>query len=1506
MSLVGVPNSFPTQIMDADEIIEQFTALEQTIRSQGQRIEFLTAQLQLPSRKEPKVASPEFFVGNRKRSRAFLLQLRNVFRAQPERFTTDSIKVTYAISFLRDIAFDWVAPFIEGNHHMLDDYLNFEANFVLAFGDTDRKHLAERELLLLRQGWRSASALVSDFQRLAMEVQWTDDSLFPLFYQSLSDEVKDEICKLDRPATIEEYYSLAVRIDNRLFERRNEKKLSYYPRPVVIKSEAVSSSHDDPDAMVIGSTRPQGPLSPKERQRRFQDQLCLYCGSSSHKVNLCPVRPQGIRNSSLAKSKSKSLIGSTFKNKTANFHSDIPILESSPNFSVPTSSSIVENLCPITNTPKNTISTTSEKNIPVRFCVPVQLLTTNSSHTDILAFVDSGADYSLVDKMLVKQLGLTEYPLETPLSFEVIDGSALPSGDSTSYVNCDIKINEKILQHKFYTIKSPRSSVVLGLDWLRKFKPNIDWELLQISFPRDNPILAQPTMLIGHSVQQGFALNQSVDNPAEVIEEVAHSLSEELCQIHCILPKEYHDYSMVFSKEEAEILPEHRKYDISIELQEDCKIPWGPIYTLSDPELETLRTYIDDSLAKGFIRPSTSPAGASLFFVKKKNGELRPVVDYRALNKVTVKNRYPLPLIHEMLNHFSKAKIFSKLDLRGAYNLVRIRKGDEWKTAFRCRFGHFEYRVMPFGLTNAPAVFQHLMNDILREYLDIFCVVYLDDILVYSETPEEHTIHVKLVLAKLMENSLYAKLEKCHFSTSKVDFLGYTISNNGIAMDERIQSIRTWPLPTNVKELQSFLGFVNFYRTFISNYTKLALPLFGLLKKDMKFEWSDKCNESFDRLKDAFSSASMLKHPDTSRPFVVETDASDFALGGVLSQYHNEILCPVAFYSCKLTSAEINYEIYDKELLAIIACFHQWQPLLLSSSTPITVYTDHRNLEYFSVAKHLNRRQARWYLFLCNFDFHIVYCPGKKGGKPDALSRRSDYILREQDEQVENQNQILLPQERFLIGASLDNSASSTLLDKIITMQKEDVEVRESHNKDGFEECDNCLFFRGRIVVPKENQLEVLKTCHDSLLSGHPGNRKTFELLSKNYWWKTCRQDCKSYVESCAVCAQAKSIRKKPAGLLCPLPTPEHPWSAISMDLITDLPAVNDNNSILVFVDRFTKMAHFIPCSKALTSAQLADLFVNNVLRLHGLPRDIVSDRGSIFVSQFWTSLMKNLNISQSLSSAYHPQSDGQTERVNQSLEQYLRIYSDYLQCNWVRNLPLAELAYNSQWHSSIKMSPFYANYGFDPPLDLSCELVPETPPTLKEFLDVLKENIDIIKQELNLANADSREFADRNRRHEEFNIGDKVYLSRQNFRTARPCSKLDWKQIGPFEVLEKINPVAYKLKLPSSMNRIHNVFHVSLLSKVVNSEFPKRTHERPPPIIVDDSGDYYKVEDILDKKRFHGKTKYLVSWKGYGPEENSWEPIENLRNCEKALEDFRDRHNSHFEHATREGTVRT
>ena len=442
----------------------------------------------------------------------------------------------------------------------------------------------------------------------------------------------------------------------------------------------------------------------------------------------------------------------------------------------------------------------------------------------------------------------------------------------------------------------------------------------------------------------------------------------------------------------------------AIEL-EGGKPPYGPIYHLSEKELKVLREYLEDSLKKGWIRHSTSPAGAPILFVPKKDKELRLCVDYRGLNKLTIKNRYPLPLICEILDRLAGAKVYTKLDLKDAYHRIRIRRGDEWKTAFRTRYGHFEYQVLPFGLANTPATFQAYINLALAGYLDDFCVVYLDDILIYSKSEKEHRYHVSKVLERLRRYKLYAKLSKCQFAVATVEFLGFVLSPEGVAMEKsRVETVEDWPQPKTFRELQVFLGFANFYRRFIRNYSRIAAPLTNLLKgsqsgrKTGPFEFGADAKLAFERLKATFTQAPLLRHFNPEKPIRLETDASGFAIAGILSQPGEEPDSsqkqahwhPVAFWSRKMIPAERNYETHDAELLAVVMCFKHWRHYLEGSRFPIVVITDHNNLRYFMTTKELTRRQARWAERLSAFDFEIVHRAGKVN-PADGPSRRPDY-----------------------------------------------------------------------------------------------------------------------------------------------------------------------------------------------------------------------------------------------------------------------------------------------------------------------------------------------------------------------------------------------------------------------------------------------------------------------------------------------------------------------------------
>jgi hypothetical protein len=626
-----------------------------------------------------------------------------------------------------------------------------------------------------------------------------------------------------------------------------------------------------------------------------------------------------------------------------------------------------------------------------------------------------------VDPSLVESYKLPVVSVH-PIELKLFDGTSNAVITQSLELPVLFPTGESMTVNFYVTPLDPSCSVVLGYNWLTRYNPLIDWVLGSITFrpqlldpsspsltssaraaqlPSQNPSTPSPDSVPRISLIGAAAYMRACKLPGtqsfrihltdKTFSANSASVSDEAPDLSHI-PEDYRDFADVFSKAKADTLAPHRPYDLKIDLEDGTSPPIVPMYPLSQVELKVLREFVDENLRTGFIRPSNSSHGAPVLFVRKKDGSLRLCVDYRGLNKISKKDRYPLPFISDLLTTAGKARIYTTLDLRHAYYLVRITEGDEWKTAFRTRYGSFEWLVMPFGLTNAPAAFQRFMNDIFSDLLDVHVIIYLDDILIYSDNPSDHKKHVREVLRRLRQHGLYVRPDKCHFSSDTVEYLGFILSKDGLKMDpSKVQTIQDWPEPRKVKDIQSFLGFANFYRRFISDYSDIVVPLTRLTRKGAPWNFDESAKKSFATLKTAFTSAPILTHWVPDKPLIVETDASDYALGAILSmQLDSGEVHPVAFHSRTFTAPELNYDTHDKELLAIFEAFRVWRHFLEGSGIPVDVVTDHKNLEYFSTTKVLTRRQARWSEYLSQFNLVIRFRPGRLGTKPDSLTRRWD------------------------------------------------------------------------------------------------------------------------------------------------------------------------------------------------------------------------------------------------------------------------------------------------------------------------------------------------------------------------------------------------------------------------------------------------------------------------------------------------------------------------------------
>ena len=1182
----------------------------------------------------------------------------------------------------------------------------------------------------------------------------------------------------------------------------------------------------------------------------------------------------------------------------------------------------------------------------------------------LVALLDSGSTHSFVDSAFAEAHELPSTLLATPLRLRLFDGSSNCMVTDSVHLNIRTSSGDPFEVEFLVTRLDSRCSFVLGYDWLKQYNPLVDWVSHTVTFrPSEHyPNLSGPkvTNLIPSDVfvdseevraflASGEDLKEERRPHIAVVGAIpflraAKSEGAQMFQLapHLLevngrssstkedddndddtnlngIPKEYREFADVFSKGKADSLPPHRPYDLKIDLEDGKTPPLGPIYPTSQAELDTLREFINEHLNMGFIQQSKLPCGAPVLFVKKKDGSLRLCIDFRGLNRITKKDRYPLPLIQELLDAPRTAKVYSKIDLCHAYHLVRIAEGDEWKTVFRTRHGTFEWLVMPFGLSNAPSCFQRFMNDIFRDLLNVTVIVYLDDILIFSDDKTKHKEDVKEVLQRLRKYGLYAKASKCEFHVKRTEFLGYILTPEGVSMEQgKVDAILSWPTPRNVKDIQRFLGFANFYRRFVFNFSGITAPLTRATRKGLKWDWTPECQRSFDALKEAFTTAPCLAHFASNKPLVLETDASDYALAAILSQYGDDgELHPIAFRSRTFTGPELNYDVHDKELLAIYDAFQNWRPYLEGLQTPIDVVTDHKNLEYFSTTKLLTRRQVRWSEYLNAFHMVIRYRPGKLGGKPDALTRRWDVYPKEGVNNyaavnVHNYHPIFTEEQ---LNASL--RATSLVVAAVEAAQTADFEklhedirkfyledpvtksqLEKLSNRWTFSESDKLLRLNGRIYVPASPELRtrVLKFKHDHPLSGHFGQNKTMDLVRRDYNWPDYQKDVKNYCNSCMACSRNKPRRHKPYGEVHQIRVPELPWNSILMDFIEKLPDSNGYNSILVVVDRFTKQGIFIPCTVNITSPELAVLFVQHVFSKHGVPSHVTSDRSPEFVSLFFRSLGKALNMELHFTSGYHPEGDGQTERLNQTLEQYLRIYCNFQQDDWSELLPLAEFAYNNAPSSATGVSPFFANKGYHPQVVVTPEL-DELNDRAHNFVVNLEELHQMLQEEIIAAQDRYQKPADSKRMPApEFEIGGEAMVKAKFFRSHCPTPKLSERYFGPYKIIGKVGTLNYVLKLPDELRGIHPVFHVSMLEPVERHDFPGRDEPLPAPIVVDFELEY-EIDQVLDSKinrRFkHSPLRYLVRWTGYQntDEATPWLGWDDLEHANEAVADFHRRY---------------
>ena len=1136
-------------------------------------------------------------------------------------------------------------------------------------------------------------------------------------------------------------------------------------------------------------------------------------------------------------------------------------------------------------------------------------------------------------------------------------------------------------------------------------------------------------------------------------------------------------------------VPPNRGVEHAIVLKPGARPPPPrSLHHQSPKDLDAIRAHLDAGLKAGTIQQSVSPFGAMMFVVPKKDGSPRIVVDYRALNEITVKNAYPLPLIDELFDRVAGAKYFTSIDLRDGFYQIALPPGDREKTAFRTRFGSYEYTVLPMGLCNAPGTFMQLMNDSFRDMLDKWVLCFLDDILIFSRTEEEHLRHLRAVLQRLRERKLYIKLKKCEFMQQEVSFLGHRIGADGLRVaPDKVGAVQQWPQPKNVSDVRSFLGLANFYRRFVKDYSRIALPLTQLTREVTGggFTWGTEQQAAFDALKVALCAPPVLLVPDHSKPFVLNCDACKYAIGATLQQDHGNGLQPVAFFSAKMSDAERNYNVREQEFMALFRACQHWRHYL-HGTQPFTLLSDHDSLKYHKTMPNLSGRLARWIEKMAEFDYTLQHIPGKDNVVADALSRRADLaavqvrpaaplrsILKRSITFGPSETKLFTPnpwealvaaQAREPQTAEQQAAAVRTLpssqrgeetptrcgdedrrshtaalqqrkkparhetaqqqapahaartaaaaphtrdrhFERVLAMVLANTESRElrqtpgrrsaraakaaaqaqpergsaragrsaatapaaeaaaaagqdalpDNDRDGAalqeraqagqqrtapealmsavrraaaadEEYQRwlqspptdthanrgLLFVKGgQLRVPADAALRtrIMAELHDSPTGAHCGRDRMLAEAQSRFEWRGMASDVEQYVLTCDACQRNKHSKQLTPGLLMPLPLPEEPCLHWTTDAVSGLRKTKRGfDAIQVYVDRLTKLKRFAAARTSDGSVQLADTTLRTIIGPHGMPKSMVSDRDSRITARFWRELSRVLGSEIDLSTAQHPQSDGQSEREIQTLITALRSYANAQGDDWDTYLPALELAFNSKVQASTGAAPFSLVYGTQARLPIDCALDDARPPTLPavgQRAERMHKALNHARSKAEIAQAKQKRLADQHRRLLLLKPGDKVLLATEGLQLRSGTHKLTGRYIGPFAVKGCVNDNAVALELPPLLGALHPTVNISRLKlhRDGSRRFPTRPQQlyQPPAVSTDTNGAVsYEVECVLAQRGGRGRKELLVRWKGYGAEHDQWQSRSELaRSASEAIAEFDARQRDGAYHAT-------
>ena len=820
-------------------------------------------------------------------------------------------------------------------------------------------------------------------------------------------------------------------------------------------------------------------------------------------------------------------------------------------------------------------------------------------------------------------------------------------------------------------------------------------------------------------------------------------------------------------------------------------------YRRSFKEREIINQEVEKLEEGGIIRHSDSPWGSPVVLVKKPDGSYRFCVDWRKINKVTRKDVHPIPRIDDTLDRLSGSKYFSSLDLASGFWQVELEEESKEKTAFVTQDGHYEFNVLGMGLCNSPATFQRLMNKTLGGLMWKICMAYMDDIIVFSKTFESHLNHLQSVLECLQKANLKIKLQKCYFAQKKLKYLGHIVDKNGISPDPKlIEAIEKFPVPNSVKNIQSFLGITGYYRKFIKDYSKKAKPLTELIKKDKEFFWSFEAQQSFEMLKKCLINPPILAHPRFDLPFEIFTDASAYGIGAILKQRIDGKEQVIAYASKTLNKAEIGYSATDRECLAIVFGCKKFRPYIYG--TRFKIVTDHHALCWLMSVKNPHGRLSRWSVTMQDYDIEIVHKSGRKHMDADALSRspielspqkNAEEIVCCVDTTDVRQEQMKEPfcarLINYLEGKVENPNRKIIRTSKPFTLQENKL-FRKRMTSDGIKYV---------LVIPKTMREEILFNFHDHVLSGHLGFKKTWEKVKNRFFWPKMLATVKNYVFSCEKCNLQKPSNQKPVGLLQSIPPTERPFEKIGIDKMGPFPtSINGNKHIMVCTDYCTKYVIAAPVKNG-TAEETAKFLMDKVFLNFGTPKEIITDRGKEFNNSLIDEVLKLFSIEHKKTSAFHPRTNGQTERFNKTLATMISHYVNGSHTDWDKYIGYLIFAFNTSVHETTGYTPFYLTHSYEADLPIDRSLGITNNPlggnfSIEKVISARKR----AKETIETNQEKSKILYDQKRRQDNFKKGELVYVKYPNRKHGK-SEKLLNQYRGPLEIVRQTAPNNYEIK---------------------------------------------------------------------------------------------------------------